>query len=201
MLSLYFTFAVAITLLISSPGPIISLVISDSKQGWPTGTILGGAVSAILLLVSALLVIHFALVLDEQILDWGRIFGGGYLAYLGFSIVRTKVHTGNVTSHQKDCFWRTMKVGLSNPKDILFFLAFLPSFIITEHSFAQQSAVFISIWLVIDVLIMMAYAGIAKKLLTYAKWQTALHYLPGVFMIVAGGMSLYLGVMSLLNTL
>jgi threonine/homoserine/homoserine lactone efflux protein len=186
-------------LLIASPGPVISLVISDSKHGWPTGTILGGALSAFLLLVISLVVIHFALVINENLLDWGRVVGGFYLAYLGFSILRSKVHIENAASHHKDCFWRTMKVGLSNPKDILFFLAFLPSFIVAEASFVQQSFIFLGIWLVIDMLIMLAYAGVAKQLFRYQKSQAILYYLPGVFMMIVGSISFYLGVVSLLG--
>lgn len=197
MLSLYFTFALSITLLISSPGPVISLVISDAKHGWPTGTIVGGAISAFLLLAISLVMIHFALVIDESLLDWGRVIGGLYLAYLGFSILRSQVQVNDAKSHHKDCFWRTMKAGLSNPKDILFFLAFLPSFITPEQSFAQQSLLFLGIWLVIDIIIMVAYAGLATKLFSYKKSQTILHYLPGIFMILVGGISLYLGAQSL----
>jgi len=197
MLSLYLTYALSITLLISSPGPVISLVISDSKHGWPTGTIWGGAISAFLLLAISLLVIHFALVIDETLLDWGRVLGGLYLAYLGLSILRSKQKLSAAKSHHHDCFWRTMKVGLSNPKDILFFLAFLPSFIVAGQSFFEQSMIFLAIWVVVDMLIMVGYAGMAKKLLEYAFWQKALFYLPGIFMALVGSISLYLGAMNL----
>jgi len=197
MIALYLTFALSITLLISSPGPVISLVISDAKHGWPTGTILGGALSAILLLAVSLVAIHFALVIDEDVLDWGRVIGGGYLVYLGFSVLRSKMHIVNAQSHHKDCFWRTMKAGLSNPKDILFFLAFLPSFIVVGQSFAQQSVIFLSIWAVIDSTIMIAYAALATKLFSYKKSETILYYLPGVFMILVGSISIYLGSMTL----
>lgn len=199
MLSLYITYAIAITLLISSPGPVISLVISDSKHGWPTGTIWGGAISAFLLLAISLVVIHFALVIDETLLDWGRVIGGLYLAYLGLSILASKQQHTTAKSHHHDCFWRTMKVGLSNPKDILFFLAFLPSFIITDQPFVEQSMIFLAIWVVIDMSIMVAYAGVAKKLLEYVFWQKALFYLPGIFMSLVGGISLYLGAVNLLT--
>jgi len=197
MLSLYLTYTFSIILLISSPGPVIALVISDSKHGWPTGTIWGGSISAILLLACSLLVIHFALVIDEALLDWGRVIGGLYLAYLGVSILLSKQQLTTTISHHHDCFWRTMKVGLSNPKDILFFLAFLPSFIVTEQSFMDQSMIFLGIWLVIDMLIMLAYAGIAKKLLVYSACQKVLFYLPGIFMSLVGGISLYLGAVNL----
>ena len=199
MLSLYLTYAISITLLISSPGPVISLVISDSKHGWPTGTIWGGAISAFLLLAVSLAVIHFALVIDETLLDWGRVIGGLYLAYLGLSILASKQQHTTVKSHHHDCFWRTMKVGLSNPKDILFFLAFLPSFIITDQPFVDQSIIFLAIWLVIDMLIMVAYAGVAKKLLEYQRCQKVLFYLPGIFMGLVGGISVYLGAVNLFS--
>lgn len=197
MLSLYLTYAISITLLISSPGPVIALVISDSKHGWPTGTIWGGAISAFLLLACSLLVIHFALVIDEVLLDWGRVLGGLYLGYLGVLILFSKQQPSIVKSHHHDCFWRTMKVGLSNPKDILFFLAFLPSFIVSGQSFVEQSMIFIGIWLVIDMCIMVAYAGVAKKLLVYKRCQTLLFYLPGVFMSIVGVISIYLGLSNL----
>jgi len=198
MLSLYITYAISIALLISSPGPVISLVISDSKHGWPTGTIWGGAISAFLLLAISLVVIHFALVIDETLLDWGRVIGGLYLSYLGISILSSKQQQEMAKSHHKDCFWRTMRVGLSNPKDILFFLAFLPSFIVSGQSFVEQSTIFLAIWLVIDMSIMLAYAGVAQKLLVYRSCQVALFYLPGVFMALVGSISLYLGAMGLL---
>lgn len=197
MLALYVTYAISIALLISSPGPVIALVISDSKHGWPTGTILGGAISAFLLLACSLLVIHFALVVDEVLLDWGRVLGGLYLGYLGLSILLSKQQHTVAKSHHHDCFWRTMKVGLSNPKDILFFLAFLPSFIISGQSFIEQSMIFLGLWLVIDMCIMVAYAGLAKKLLIYKSCQTLLFYLPGVFMSLVSTISIYLGLSNL----
>lgn len=199
MLSVYFSFAIAITLLISSPGPVISLVIADSKHGWPTGTLLGAAISALLLLMAALLLIHFALALDENLLDWGRIIGGGYLAYLGIKMLSCSVSITPEQGHHKDCFWRAMRVGLSNPKDILFLLAFLPSFILPEQNFLEQSIILFVIWAVIDMSIMVIYAGAAKRLLNYQVFQTLLHYLPGAFMVFMGGLSSYLGLASLMG--
>jgi len=197
MLSLYITYTVSIALLISSPGPLIALVISDSKHGWPTGTIWGAGVSAFLLLAISLLVLHFALAIDGMLLDWGRLFGGLYLSYLGIAILRSKSNIKAVESHHHDCFWRTMKVGLSNPKDLLFFMAFLPSFIVESESFVEQSVIFLTIWLVVDILIMVLYAGIAQKLLLYSRCQAFLFYLPGIFMALVGGISVYLGAINL----
>ncbi|MEI6896969.1 MAG: hypothetical protein V5786_05705 [Psychromonas sp.] len=59
--------------------------------------------------------------------------------------------------------------------------------------------IFLGLWLVIDMFIMISYAGIAKKLLMYKSSQIILFYLPGVFMTLVGTISLYLGTMNLLN--
>ncbi len=193
MFSVYLTYAVSIALLISSPGPVIALIISDSKHGWPTGTIYGGAISALLLLSISLMLLSLALAIDENILEWGRVVGGLYLIYLGVSILTSKAYLDKIKSHHNHCFWRTMKVGLSNPKDILFFLAFLPSFIIATESFLQQSVIFLGLWAVIDMAIMLIYARVAQKLLSYDKCRTVLYYLPGVFMSLVGGISCSLG--------
>lgn len=199
MFSLYVTYAISIALLISSPGPVISLVIADCKYGWPKGTLLGAALSALLLLMSALLLIHFALAVDESLLDWGRILGGAYLLFLGVQLLTSNRTSSIKPGHHKGCFWRAMKVGLSNPKDILFLLAFLPSFIHQQQSFLEQSLLLIVIWAVIDISIMSAYVVVAKRLLTRASWQLLLHYLPGVCMLLLGGLSGYMGIVSLLS--
>jgi len=199
MFSLYLTYFISITLLISSPGPIVSLVISDSKYGWPSATIWAGAISALLLLATSLLMIHFTLAIDENILDWGRVVGGGYLAYLGISILLSPISIDKSEYKHTNCFWRTMRAGLSNPKDILFFLAFLPSFIVPDTSFIEQSIYFLIIWAFVDVSVMIVYAGVAKKLFSYSYFHTLLHYIPGVFMLFVGGASLYLGGLSLMG--
>lgn len=198
MLSIYLSYAIAVFLLISSPGPVISLVIADAKHGWPIGTLIGSAISALLLLTAALLFIHFALVVDEQLLDIGRVLGGAYLAYLGGRLFLSKQAIAITSGHHKDCFWRAMKVGLSNPKDILFLLAFLPSFIIPEQSLLEQSLILLVIWAVIDMSIMLVYAGAAKRLLSYPFFHSLLHYLPSAFMLLLGTLSSYLGIISLL---
>ncbi|WP_019617008.1 LysE family translocator [Psychromonas ossibalaenae] len=193
MLSIYITYAVSIAILISTPGPLIALIISDSKHGWPSGTILGSALASLILLVCALIALNFAVSLDPHLLEWGRVIGGCYLIYLGLTALRKEVVIDDIKSHNKNCFWRAMRAGISNPKDILFFVAFLPSFVIATESFTQQALIFLVLWVVIDVSIMVTYAKAAKKLLSYAKCRTVLFYLPAVFMPVVGGISLYLG--------
>lgn len=194
----YFAFAVSITLLIASPGPVMTLVIADAAHVWPVWSILGGAVSAQLLLGSAMLAIYLALDIDPLILEWGRLLGGLYLAWLGIAALRSG-EVAAIASNQNRGYYflRALKVGLSNPKDIMFFLAFLPGFIIPTRSFSEQAVSLALIWAAIDISIMVIYATLAKQLLRHDGCRRLLHYMPGVFLLAIGLLSSYLGLRSL----
>ena len=75
----YLAFAAAVALLIASPGPVVALVVADARRSWPAWTILGGVLSAQMLLIAALMVIYLALDLKPVILEWGQVLGGLYL--------------------------------------------------------------------------------------------------------------------------
>ena len=62
----------------------------------------------------------------------------------------------------KSLFWRAFGLGISNPKDILFFVAFLPQFINAELPFAQQLLVMVASWTVLDLGCKLIYGGSAK---------------------------------------
>ena len=65
----YLSFALAITLLIASPGPVVALVLADGRGTWPTWTILGGILSAQILLACALLSVLALVVLRVGLID------------------------------------------------------------------------------------------------------------------------------------
>lgn len=161
----YLAFAAAVALLIASPGPVVALVVADARRRWPLWTILGGAVSAQILMIAALVMIYLALDLDPLVLEAGQILGGLYLIWLGCDgLCGGGGETTTPRRSEAHYFWRAMAVGLSNPKDILFFLAFLPGFILPAQPFAPQATVLIVIWLVIDLSILLAYSLLSRRL-------------------------------------
>jgi len=190
----YLAFAAAVALLIASPGPVVALVVADARRRWPLWTILGGAVSAQILMIAALVMIYLALDLDPLVLEAGQILGGLYLIWLGCD--------GETTTPRRSeahYFWRAMAVGLSNPKDILFFLAFLPGFILPAQPFAPQATVLIVIWLVIDLSILLAYSLLSRRLAGEGLVQRLLDILPNYFLIGLGLVSCTLGLSRLLQ--
>lgn len=192
----YLSFALAITLLIASPGPVVALVLADGRSTWPTWTILGGILSAQILLACALLTLYLALDVNTLVLEWGRLLGGLYLAWLGLCTLRASGDAAQGSDMGgRQCFWRTLRVGLSNPKDILFFLAFLPSFILPSQPFARQACILALIWAVIDLSVLSTYATLSQRLFRLDTGKALLTWVPGICLLALG---LYSGLQGLL---
>lgn len=200
MIATYLAFAAAVALLIASPGPVVALVIADARHTWPLWTILGGVLSAQVLLVGALLMIYLALDLNPAVLNWGQILGGLYLIWLGADgLCGVADEARTIQRTESNYFWRAMAVGLSNPKDILFFLAFLPGFILPTQPFGSQALALIVIWGVIDLSILLAYSLLSRHIAAYSGVQRLLDLLPSVFLLGLGLISCLLGMSRMLN--
>lgn len=196
----YLAFASAVALLIASPGPVVALVVADARRVWPLWTILGGVLSAQVLMVGALLAIYLALDLKPVVLEWGQVLGGLYLIWLGADgLCGGDAEVGQPRRSQAHHFWRAMAVGLSNPKDILFFLAFLPGFILPAQPFAPQALTLISIWAIIDLCVLLAYSLLSRRLAGTGLVQRLLDILPGYFLVGLGLVSCSLGVLRMLE--
>ena len=129
-----FTAYILITLvLVMTPGPIVTLVISTgATQGvraaltTVAGTTLGNAILLTAIAFGLSWVLANALVLFEAL----RWCGAAYLIWLGVQAWRHagKGGAGPAPSGRVH-FTRGVLVALSNPKTIVFFTAFLPQFI------------------------------------------------------------------------
>ncbi|MCQ2028188.1 LysE family translocator [Stutzerimonas zhaodongensis] len=196
----YLAFAAAVALLIASPGPVVALVIADARRSWPAWTILGGVLSAQLLMIAALVVIYLALDLQPVILEWGQVIGGLYLIWLGADgLCGGDDEEKDISRPQSHYFWRAMAVGLSNPKDILFFLAFLPGFILPAQPFAPQAVTLIAIWAFVDISILVTYSLVSRRLASHDTLQRALTLLPSFFLLGLGLVSCGMGINSLIK--
>jgi homoserine/homoserine lactone efflux protein len=129
-----FTAFVLITIvLIVTPGPIVTLVISTGATSGVraalttvAGTTLGNALLLLAIAFGLNWVLANAIVLFE-VLRW---CGAGYLIWLGVQAWRHAGKNGQTLSPGRRVhFVRGLLVALSNPKTIAFFTAFLPQFI------------------------------------------------------------------------
>lgn len=189
----YLSFAAAVALLIASPGPVVALVVADAKRSWPGWTIAGGVLSAQVLMISALVVIYLTVDINPAMLDWGQVAGGMYLAWLGFKTLTGSSEPVGGPPPNSHRFWRAMGVGLSNPKDILFFLAFLPGFIFPTEPFAPQAATLIAIWAAVDISILLLYGLLSRKMSGIPRAQRLQDVAPGLFLLALGVFSFTMG--------
>jgi homoserine/homoserine lactone efflux protein len=128
-----FTAFILITIvLIITPGPIVTLVITTgATQGVRAalttvgGTTLGNTILLTLIAFGLSWVLTHALVLFE-ILRWA---GAAYLVWLGVQAWRHAGKSEAAPPSGRVNFTRGVLVALSNPKTIVFFTAFLPQFI------------------------------------------------------------------------
>ncbi|MGO1296672.1 MAG: LysE family translocator [Vibrio sp.] len=194
---LYLTFAISVALLIVSPGPMVSLIIAQSLNQLPKATILGALLSAQILLLLSLTAIINAFSFNENLLKIGQLIGGGYLIYVAVITYFSSLNTENV-SNVKGSFFKAIKIGLSNPKDILFFIAFLPNFISLNDHYVLHSATLMVIWFIIDLSIMLGYSYFARKIFAYQFGQIFFSKVPCVTMILFGVIAVYSGANSLL---
>ncbi|WP_455920918.1 LysE family translocator [Pseudomonas putida] len=193
MTTTYLSFALAVLLLIASPGPIVAMVIADARRAWPGLTIAGGVIAGQVLLICALAAIYTTLNFSVAVLNGGQVVGGLYLAWLGWQVLKPRAAPREQAALSRFGFWKTMGVGLSNPKDILFFLAFLPGFISPQLPFTHQACMLLLIWVGIDVSILVAYSLLARRLDRYARVRRLLDLAPGIVLLALGLLSFSLG--------
>ncbi|WP_158813759.1 LysE family translocator [Methylocapsa sp. S129] len=132
-MELFTAFLLITLVLVLTPGPIVTLVISTgATQGVRAAltTVAGTTLGNVLLLTAIAFglswVLVHALVLFE-VLRWG---GAAYLVWLGVQAWRHAGKSGpGLAPSGRVHFTRGVLVALSNPKTIVFFTAFLPQFI------------------------------------------------------------------------
>lgn len=101
-----------------------------------------------------------------------KVLGAGYLIYLGFRAffdTSSPVQTTDITEikDQKSnllLFNQGFVIGISNPKDLLFFAALFPNFINLAEPQLIQFVILASSWFVIDFIIMYFYASLGSKI-------------------------------------
>jgi homoserine/homoserine lactone efflux protein len=151
---LFFEFLLVTIVLIVTPGPIVTLLISTgatrgvrAAMVTVAGTSIGNAVLLVCIAFGLGWVLRHAVFLFE-LLRW---IGVGYLIFLSFRAWRGAGRPQPVHSEQVH-FWRGLSVALSNPKTIVFFTASLPQFVDPSRPVALQLTVMCATTVVLSAL-------------------------------------------------
>ncbi|KWU48910.1 LysE family translocator [Pseudomonas palleroniana] len=167
-LETWLLFSGAALVVILIPGPLSLLMISNSlnyglRRSYPA--FLGGVFASICLLSASALGLGALLLASEQLFSALKILGAAYLFYLAWQSWQQSrqpsqaavVPQAVTTPRFRALFGRAFVLGASNPKDILFFAAFLPQFLSSQQPFLPQLLIMIATWTLLDLLCKLAY--------------------------------------------
>jgi homoserine/homoserine lactone efflux protein len=141
--SLFAGFLAITVILILTPGPVVTLVISTgATRGVRAGliTVAGTSSGTALLLLAIALGLNWVLSHAVYLFELLRWAGAAYLIWLGIQAWRHAGHVQAVPPAEHVHLLRGFLVALSNPKTIVFFTAFLPQFVDPTLPVAPQLA-------------------------------------------------------------
>jgi len=164
-----------ISILLLSPGPSALLCVSDglkfgNKKSIPT--ILGGASAALVLMSISAIGLGAVLAASETLFMVIKLAGALYLIFLGWTAWREgsiKIETNPSNENNRVSyssylrFRKGFMVGISNPKDLLFFIALFPSFMNAALPPVEQYIVLASTWFILDCSSMFMYVVLGSK--------------------------------------
>ncbi len=135
-------------------------------------TILGGSVGFATIIGLSMFGIGALLAANAELIFWLKWLGGAYLVFLGIQVWRseplgTTVVSGRSTSGK--LFQAGLLSAVTNPKGILFFVAFLPQFIEPQQSLFLQFVIMAATFVVIEFVYEIAVAAAADKIQPWLK--------------------------------
>ncbi|WP_065994922.1 LysE family translocator [Acinetobacter defluvii] len=155
--SAYILYCVAVIIMIATPGPVMLLVASAGlKSGNKKAlhTIVGTNLASLVLIATSVLILKGFLNISSHWFDLIKILGCLYIAYLGVQIVREALsqtqQAHEISSQVQGGFKQGFLVGISNPKDIIFFASFFPQFTHVTHNLDQSLILLTLSWIILD---------------------------------------------------
>jgi threonine/homoserine/homoserine lactone efflux protein len=198
---LYMAFVIASAIAICTPGPTVLMVVADAmahhkRHAW--STIFGVGAGDIVGMVVSLAGVGAVMRTSHAAFLGLKIVGGIYLIYLGVRSISATRSRGVAIEDLGEAmaarsararFSSAFMVTVTNPKLILFFVAFVPQFISPAGSFVRQSAVYIATFDLMAMINACGYAYAARTVgakLTSAENQKRIGWVSGSILIVAG---------------
>lgn len=171
-IELFAAFAAATAALILLPGPIVTLVIANSlTHGARTGlaTVVGASAGTAVLFAVGAIGLTAMMAFLSDIFVWVRWAGVAYLAFLGlrhWRLVFRAVRAEEIATAPaaKGVFWQGALIGLTNPKTVLFYVAFFPQFLDPGLPVGPQLAIMSVAFLIIGLLFDGSYALLAGRI-------------------------------------
>ncbi|MEN5018510.1 LysE family transporter [Erwinia sp. Eh17-17] len=199
-LQLWLAYTGVIAALIAIPGPSALISMTHGlrygrKQALATVT--GGVLAAMVLMTASALGLGAILAASTTAFTVLKVVGAAYLIWLGIAAWRDSSEPATVNAAELEeapgalrLFRKGFMVGISNPKDLLFFAALFPNFVDASQPHAMQFATLAVTWAVLDCSIMFGYACAGRRLsgvFSNARRLRILNRSTGSLFVFAGG--------------
>lgn len=200
--STFLLYVIAASAVMITPGPAMLLALNNgASHGMRVaGFGMAGAMLSDVLLIAAVgCGLGALLQASEHLFSLVKWVGAAYLLYLAWVLWRAPAQalsstgTGPAVSGRAS-FLRALLVGLSNPKGLLFFSAFLPQFIRPDQPVLEQYLILAVTTAVLDCLMMVIYAlggRHAMRRFSAQVMQWVNRSCAGMLAVLAVGVSLY----------
>ncbi|MFO2466052.1 LysE family translocator [Pseudomonas sp. 15FMM2] len=172
------TYILTVMLLIATPGPVVALVVATASVSGPRkalSTAIGTNWASLVLIALASYIIVTSAAINIMLLNILSLVGCLFIGYLALDTLRSVPAPSSTQAPVKNAaqggLWRGFIVGISNPKDIIFFISFFPQFIQVTSSSKHSLLLLSLLWVVIDLLILGTYIFITRKLLNDTNQQ------------------------------
>lgn len=210
LISILFTYILSVTTFLILPGPVNLFVANSTLKYGIKGTlltILGANLASLVLIAIAGFLIVSADSINPIILDLLTLLGGAFLLYYGTmqilgSLKQKAIGDHESTtasfSHEREGYLaiklvsQAFAIGISNPKDVIFFIAFFPPFILQmSFSIPYSLLILTIIWCVLDYTLLFSY-GILTKRFIKGRFKQVFSFICGLLFLGVGLYAIYL---------
>lgn len=200
-LTTWIAYLIAVIIICVSPGPgALSSMSAGMKYGFAVGmwNLLGLQLAIVVNVLLIWLGLGALLAASTTAFDIMKYGGALYLVYLGIQKffeqpVPFEVIDANTTFSDTSRFGlikQGLLVNLTNPKGIVFLVAVLPQFIDPSQPTGKQYALMGLTMVVVDVVVMMGYTGLAARVIRLLKDPSHIRWTNrglGSLFVAAGG--------------
>ncbi|WP_349974476.1 LysE family translocator [Pseudomonas sp. WHRI 8519] len=160
------TYALTVLLLIATPGPVVALIVNTAAASGSRKamfTAVGTNWASLVLIGAAAWVILTSAAIDKAWLSGMSLLGCLFIGYIAVGTLRECLQAPACEALEQPAragrggLWQGFMVGISNPKDIIFFIAFFPQFIQITESFGKSMMVLSLLWVTIDFAVLSLY--------------------------------------------
>ena len=155
----FYLYVISVVIMIATPGPVMILVASAGLKGGyrkALETILGTNLASLVLIALSILILKGMFSVNENLFLIIKILGCAYIAYLGFEILKEVLHSTEQSIETlkpiDGGLQKGFLVGISNPKDIIFFSSFFPQFVGIHPDLNVSLLTLVVAWIILDFL-------------------------------------------------